>query len=141
MPHRVFIDSNIWFSAFYGSKNCEKIIQAGRDGKIIHIISQQILKEIVRNLSEKKPDQLENFKNFIVNFPPEIVRDPKKILPDFKKLIAPEDTPLFMAAVLAKVDYFVTGNIKDFNVKKLEKLTGIKILTPAKFVEEILNRL
>lgn len=134
MP-RVFLDSNVWFSAFYGSENCEKLILAGKEEKIFPVISQQVLKEIIRNIQEKNPNQLENFRNFILETPPSIYPDPLEIPQKFKLLISNEDMPIFLAAITAKVDYFVTGNIKHFNVKKLERLTGIKILTPKQAVD------
>ena len=33
-PLKIFIDTNIWFSFFYGSNNCEKLINAHAEGKI-----------------------------------------------------------------------------------------------------------
>ena len=61
--------------------------------------------------------------------PREIVADPKTIPSKIKNLISDEDQPIFASAIIARVDYFVTGNIKDFSVKKLEEITGVKILT------------
>lgn len=131
---RVFLDSNVWFSAFYGSKNCEKLIQAYKDGRINVAISHQVIEETVRNLKEKLPHLLTLFKEWISSYPPEVVIDPKLIDPKIKNLVAEEDQPIFCSTILAGVDYFVTGNIKDFSIKKLEKITGIKILTPKKAV-------
>ena len=110
MP-RVFLDSNIWFSAFYGSQNCQKILEAGKNNKINLVISQQVLKETVRNIKEKIPAQLDNFKTFILDNPPEIFSDPETLSKKLEGLISVEDLPIFQSAQTAKVDYFVTGNI------------------------------
>ncbi len=134
---RVFLDSNVWFSAFYYSENCEKIINAGKKGKIALIISQQVVKETIRNIKEKKPDQLENFRNFILENPPEIFSDRVGVPPATETLIASEDAPVFLAAISAKVKFFVTSNIRDFAVKRLGKFTGIKILTPKEAVKAL----
>ncbi|MDO8515604.1 MAG: hypothetical protein Q7S14_03830 [bacterium] len=171
MP-KVFLDSNIWFSAFYGSQNCQKILESGKNNKmtllavnlqgitgsdplfgacsssphadevfagskIKLVISQQVLKETVRNIKEKIPAQLDNFKTFILDNPPEIFSDPETLSKKLEGLISVEDLPIFQAAQTAKVDYFVTGNIKDFKVAELEKLTKIKILTPKQFLLEL----
>ncbi|MEK7127127.1 MAG: PIN domain-containing protein [Patescibacteria group bacterium] len=133
MP-RVFLDSNIWFSAFYGSQNCQKILEAGKNNKINLVISQQVLKETVRNIKEKIPAQLDNFKTFILDNPPEIFSDPETLSKKLEGLISVEDLPIFQAAQAAKVDYFVTGNTKDFKVTELKKLTKTKIVTPKQFL-------
>ncbi len=131
---KIFLDSNIWFSAFYHSQNCEKLIKAYKNKRVRVVISQQVLEESTRNIREKIPHQLSSFQNLILNNPPEIVTDPDTIPPKIKNLISDEDQPIFISAIMAKVNYFITGNIKDFHVKKLEKITGIKILTPKEIV-------
>lgn len=132
---KIFLDSNIWFSAFYHSQNCEKLIKAYKNKSVRVVISQQVLEESTRNIREKIPHQLSSFQNLILSNPPEIVADPDTISSKIKNLIASEDQPIFTSAVIAKVDYFITGNTKDFRVKKLEKITGIKILTPKEAVK------
>ena len=131
---KIFLGSNIWFSAFYHSQNCEKLIKAYKNKRVRVVISQQVLEESTRNIREKIPHQLSSFQNLILNNPPEIVTDPDTIPPKIKNLISDEDQPIFISAIMAKVNYFITGNIKDFHVKKLEKITGIKILTPKEIV-------
>ena len=131
---RIFIDSNIWFSSFYGSENCQKLIHAHQEEKIIAVVSDLVIGEIVRNVKKKLPHHFDNLKYFLLNTPPEIVPNPKTIPKKLINLASPKDLPIFVSAIMAKVDYFVTGNIKDFSVKKLEKITGVKILTPKEAV-------
>lgn len=131
---RIFIDSNVWFSSFYGSENCQKLTKAHQEGKIIAVISTRVLEEIVRNVKKKIPHHFSDLQNFLLAVPPEIVPNPQNIPQKLIGLVSPGDLPIFVSAVQAKVDYFVTGNIKDFSVKKLEKLTEIKILTPTEAV-------
>lgn len=131
---KVFIDTNVWFSAFYGSKNCEKIIKAFLGKKFQAVISQQVIEEMVRNIKEKIPHLLPYVKNLLINSPLQIVPDPKIIPSEIKDLVSVEDQPIFASAMLAKADIFVTGNISDFEVKKLEKITKPKILTPQQAV-------
>lgn len=129
-PLKVFADTNVWFSALYGSSNCEKLLRGHLEHKISLVISQQILRELVRNIQKKIPLVIPIFERIFMSCPPEIVSDPDKINSKIKKFIDPKDQPIFASALLAKVNVFVTGNIKDFNIKELEKLTGIKILAP-----------
>lgn len=132
---KVFIDANVWFSAFYGSLNCEKIIKAFVDDKILAVISQQVLEESVRNFKEKIPHLLPYFQELIYRYPPLIITDPKNINPSIKEFVDRFDQPIFSSAIIAKVDFFITGNLKHFNIKKLQKKTKIKIVTPKQLVD------
>ena len=129
-PPKVFLDTNIWFSAFWGSANCTKLLSAHKRGVIAVIISQQVIVEMVRNITEKIPALLSSYEHFMTENPPEVIADPRKIDSKTIKLVEKKDQPIFSSAVASKVDFFVTGNIKDFQVKKLEEETSIKIITP-----------
>lgn len=131
---RIFLDSNIWFSAFYGSVNCQKLIKAHLEGKIRVIISSQVIEESIRNLKEKKPQVLASFQEMLLNNPPEIIKDPDNLGKKIKKLVDEKDGPIFGSALLGEATFFVTGNIRDFSVQKLEKATGIKVITPMEAV-------
>lgn len=132
---RIFIDSNVWFSAFYGSATCQKIIKVHQEGKIIAIISNRVLNEIVRNVKKKIPNRFEELKKFLLIYPPEIVSDPVDFPKKIISLVSTGNLPIFVSAINAKVNYFITGNIRDFEVKNLEKKTGIKILFPKQAAE------
>lgn len=134
---RVFLDSNILFSAFYGSANCEKIIKAHQERKIIAVVSQQVVEESTKNTRAKIPEALTYFESLLTSNPPELISDPIVLSSKTKSLISPKDQPIFTSAHLAKVDYFVTGNIKDFKVKELKNITDIKVLTPKQLVEAL----
>lgn len=124
---KVFIDTNVWFSVFFGSTNCNKIIQSHIVGRIKAVVSQKVISELVRNIEKKLPHAMPRMQNLFLNTPPKIVSDPTIIDKRFIKLISIKDQKIFQSAVSYKVDLFITGNIKDF---KVEKLTGIKIITP-----------
>lgn len=135
MPTKVFLDSNVWFSAFYHSKNCEALIQTHRNKGILIVISAQVLEEATRNIKEKIPHQLSNFQAFLLADPPEMVADPEIIPPNVIRAVSPEDRPIFTSAVAADVDYFVTGNIKDFKRNAHKKVGKITVLTPKEAVK------
>lgn len=131
---RIFIDTNVWFSAFYSSKNCQILINAHREEKVCAVISELVLKELVRNVKNKIPDHFGDLRELFTNAPPEIVPDPVDIPKKLIKLVSLKDLPIFVSCLQNKVKYFITGNIKDFKVKQLKTLTGIKILTPKEVV-------
>ena len=136
-PPKVFIDTNVWFSAFYGSRNAEKLIKAHIEGKIKAVISQQVLEELVRNVEKKIPKAKDPLKDLLEAAPPSIIKDSLKISKAVGKWVNIKDQKIFQTAVNAKVDIFVTGNIKDFSAANLEKEFGIKILSPKKAVNKL----
>lgn len=135
MPTRVFLDSNVWFSAFYHSKNCEALVKTHKDKKLLIVISAQVLEEATRNIKEKIPHQLSNFQSFLLANPPEMVANPQAIPQDITRSVSPEDQPIFTAARSAGVDYFITGNIKDFKRNAKKKVGKITVLTPKEAVK------
>jgi len=135
---KVFIDSNVWFSAFYGSANCEKITEAHTENKIKAVISQKVLQEIVKNFTQKMPNALDPFIKTVSVIPSKIIRDPTKIPQHVKSLAHPKDQNILASAILAKVNCFVTDNTKHFKTNEIKKKTGIKIVTPKQAVK-ILN--
>lgn len=137
MPTRVFLDSNVWFSAFYHSQNCEVLLHSHKDKKIMIVISAQVLEETTRNIKEKIPHQLSNFQAFLLADPPEMVADPKIFPPDVIRAVSPEDRPIFTSAVTANVDYFITGNIKDFKRNARKKIGNVTVLTPKEAVKRL----
>ena len=132
---RVFLDTNIWFSAYYGSAYCATLVTAHLQGILCAVISQQVLEEITRNMQKKLPKALPDFERLIINNPPEVVVSPSTIPQSIQLLVDAKDQHIFASAMSADVLYFVTGNTKDFFVGKLEELTGIKIVKPKEAVE------
>lgn len=129
-PPKVFIDTNVWFSAFYGSRNAEKLIKAHIEGKIQVVISQQVLEELVRNIKKKIPSAVKPLEDFMQSAPPKIVKNPIKISEGVKKWVDLKDQKNFQAAINASARFFVTGNTKHFSIKNLGKNFGVKILNP-----------
>lgn len=131
---RIFIDTNVWFSSLYGSENCQKIIQAHQDGTCVAVISVRVLDELVKNVRNKLPQQLHKLQALLVSTPPEIALNPMNIPEKLLPFVSPEDLPIFASAAQADVDYFITGNIRDFKRNKQKKIGKIAVLTPKEAV-------
>lgn len=134
MTPRIFVDTNVWFSAFYGSENSERIVKDHINGKIKAVISQKVLFELVENISKKIPQALPGLQKLLESAPPEIVMSPSEVPQVIVPLAEKKDRIILAAAFKSEVGVFVTGNIKDFNVVKIKELLGIIILTPKQFV-------
>ncbi|MCX6706077.1 MAG: putative toxin-antitoxin system toxin component, PIN family [Candidatus Woesebacteria bacterium] len=130
-PQLIFIDTNVWFSAFYGSPNSEKLIKAHTEGKIKAVVSRQVLRELVTNINKKMPNAMAGLKKIMESAPPVVVNNADLISSLVEKGVHKKDQAIFQSAINSKSKLFVTGNIKHFNVKSL---FGIKIVTPKEAV-------
>src|SRR3989338_1262487 len=109
---RVFLDTNVWFSSYYGSANCAILVTAHLHGIIRAVISQQVLEVIIRNIQKKLPEALPDFERLTANNPPDVIVSPSTIPQEIKVLVDPKDQRIFASAMSAAVPYFVTGNTK-----------------------------
>lgn len=134
---KVFIDTNVWFSAFYGSQNAEKLITAHINKKIKAVISQQVLDELVNNIQAKIPGALPHLEKLFAAIPPEIIKNPTAISLLVKRTVNPKDQSIFQAVLDSKIKFFVTGNLKHFRVEKIKQQTGVKILNPAQALSQL----
>ena len=111
-PLRVFVDTNVLFSADHSSQSAPgRILQLHRDGYIVIIVSQQVLDELVRNLREKLPSGLPVLQRLLNARPPEIIADPPQTDVDaLAEAVNFDDAPIVAAALAAEADYFITGD-------------------------------
>lgn len=136
MPQNpVFIDTNVWFSAFYGSPNAEKIATAHIQSQIQGVISEPVLQELIVNLKTKIPLALPSLRQLLSTAPPQILKNPPSLPPNFRTLAHPKDAPLLLACYQAKIPFFVTGNLKDFHLAPIKQKLNINVLPPADAVK------
>lgn len=134
---RIFLDSNVIFSGFYSLRGVPgKILRLCIDGKVILVISRQVIEETLRNARRKAPDILEPLTRFLRNIPIEVVANPEpEELKNIQFNLSPEDKAVLLAAKKAETDYFVTGDNHFLKNPDLEKLTNLRIITPARLLE------
>ena len=132
---KVFLDTNVWFSAFYRSKNCHLILKAVSQKKFTLVISRLIIRELTKNINQKFPQGLELIGRYLLVNNPEMIEDSLEISRKYEALADHKDLPILMAAYRGKIKYFVTGNTKDFAIKEIKAKLHIEVITPSKFVE------
>lgn len=131
---RVFIDSNVWFSAFYKKGVCSRLLRHLYKKSWEVVISELALDEIIRNIKEKIPNALMLIVEYIERTKPVVVKNPsKEKLMKFESLVAFDDLPILISAIEYDCDYFITGNIKDFEVDKIKNKFGLRVMTPSDF--------
>jgi putative PIN family toxin of toxin-antitoxin system len=134
---KVFIDTNVWFSAFYSSANSEKLIKAHINQKIKAVVSQKVLEELVTNIRRKIPSAMAPMQTLFESAPPVVIKNADQLDFKIKECVNDKDQMIFQSAVNSRAEYFVTGNLKDFKKDKIEKTYKIKIVSPKEAVERL----
>ena len=126
---RIFLDANILFSVAYGSKGLEHLWELQEKGDCILLASQYVVEEAKRNLTN--PKQLAKLKSRLSTLQIVLEADPSLTLP----INLPEkDKPVLMAAITAKADYLLTGDVKHFGDYFGQTIMGVKISLPRDYL-------
>ncbi|OGO40326.1 MAG: hypothetical protein A2147_01705 [Chloroflexi bacterium RBG_16_57_8] len=134
---RVFLDSNVVFSAVYSPYGPPGIILLHlASGDIVGVVSQMVLAEVVRAVRKKNPGILPVLRTLLVDAPIEVVADPPiKSVGRWRGGLSPMDAIIVEAAVAAKPDYFVTGDHHFLDDTSIAKDSGLRIVTPADYLK------
>ncbi len=119
---RIFLDANILFSVAYGSLGLGRLWELQKEGYCVLFASQYVIEEAKRNLP--KPDELDKLEACLSNVQIVLEADPSVDCP----IDLPEkDQPVLMAAISAKADYLLTGDIKHFGKYFGQTVMGVRI--------------
>lgn len=133
---QVFIDTNVWFSAFYKEGTCSKLLRLLEQSSHEIIISELVLEEIIHTIKQKIPEVLPLVIQYIDVIKPTVVKDPeKKLVMQQNNLADKKDIPILVAAIEFNCEFFITGNIKDFKVEEIFDKHKLKVLRPADFLK------
>ena len=121
-PRIIFLDANILFSAAYGSPALERLWEEAAQGRYLMIASHYVVEEARRNL-EKASQRMALEKCLSqVKLVPEA--DPDMACP----IPLPEkDRPVLMAAIIARADCLVTGDLLHFGPFLGQRIQGVMI--------------
>ena len=121
---RVFLDANILFSTAYGSPGLSMLWKRAKERLCVLFASRYVIEEAKRNLSNEK--QINKLKEILANIQITPKADPS--LPCPLDLPA-KDRPVLMAAISARADYLITGDLKHFGKYFGQTIEGVKICT------------
>lgn len=132
---RVFLDSNVIFSGLRSKGGPPgQILEMQARREIIVVVSRLVLEEVVRTIKEKLPEALPSLSHFLASALPEVVADPSlEEVRHWEEIINSLDAPVLAAAIQARPDHVITGNIRHFTIEVAER-SGLSILTPSQFV-------
>ncbi len=130
----IFLDSSALIAGVISETGAaHALLQLGETEDILLTISELVFNETTRSVARKSPDNLEDVQKEIKKAKIKIFKNPsyEEILANLYLINDPDDVPVLLAAIKAKVDYLATHDKKHFlNDSKIEKRAGIKIGTP-----------
>ena len=127
----LFLDANVLFSAAYREQL--GILRLWQMKSVKLISSVYATEEARRNLDI--PLQKERLEKLLT--------DLKEILPHYTDIELPEnvatirekDKPILLAAISAKADFLITGDVRDFGKFYGKKIGGVTVLAPAEYLK------
>ena len=132
---KVFLDSNVIFSAAYSGKEKSRsyLFFELQTLNIIKIYISNLVKfESIHNIKIKKPEKLDFLNELLSKV--YIIED-VDVYYEFAKNLPENDRIILSSAVYHDIDFFITGNTKDFLTFYNKKLKNTLILTPKDFLE------
>jgi predicted nucleic acid-binding protein len=139
---RAFIDSSVLIAASYSPSGASReIIRQALRGTITLVISNLVLEETEENLATKAPKALPAFQQFLNVVPLELIRPTKRQVLHAAQYTAIKDAPIVAAARRARVDYLISLDRRHLvGVPEVARRSGLRIVLPEKFLEEIRER-
>ena len=139
MKPRVFLDSSVLFSAVYStSGHSSDLLVMGAERQIFAVISDFVIIETRRNISELKPEKLVRLDHLLLTVQFEIAKVISTDVADAKEWIVLKDAPVLAAAKVAQVNMLVTLDKKHFLGRpELETYINAPILTPKEAFQRI----
>ena len=119
---RIFLDADVLFSIAYGNPGPLRLLEFARKKHGLLLASSYVVEEARRNLLE--PEQIERLDACVskLRLVPEV--DPRTPCP----LELPEkDRPVLLAAISAKANYLITGDMLHFGKYFGQTIHGVKI--------------
>ena len=130
----IFLDSSALIAGIFSETGAAHVLlQLGETQDIALTISELVLNETKRSIGRKRPEHLENAEQEIQKSNIKVLQDPshKEIQANLYLMDDPDDVPILLAAIKAKVDYLATHDHKHFlDDPKVAERAGVKIGTP-----------
>lgn len=130
----IFLDSSALIAGVISENGAAHVLlQLGETEDVSLKINEFVFNETTRSIGRKSPQNLENVQKEIEKARIVILQDPphEEIQANLYLMEDPDDIPILLAAIKAKVDYLATHDHKHFlNDPKVAEKAGLKIGTP-----------
>jgi predicted nucleic acid-binding protein len=119
---KLFLDANILFSVSYGSPGLERLWKLAQKGHCKLVASRYVLEEAKRNLDQQ--EHLNKLNGYLSKVSIVAEADPSIPCPID---LPDKDSPVLMAAITAKADYLLTGDVTHFGKYFGKSIMGVRI--------------
>jgi predicted nucleic acid-binding protein len=130
----IFLDSSALIAGIISETGAAHVLlQLGETEDIALLISEVVFNETNRSVARKSRDNLKNVQKEIKKARIKILQNPsdEEVQANLYLMDDPEDVPILLAAMKAKVDYLATHDRKHFlDDPKVAERSGLKIGTP-----------
>jgi predicted nucleic acid-binding protein len=130
----IFLDSSALIAGAISETGAAHVLlQIGESEDILLTVSEMVIVESERSVAKKSPRNLNDLRKLIKTAKLRIVNDPsrKEVEANLDLIEDPNDVPILLAAMKAKVDYLATHNRRHFlDDPKVAERAGIRIGTP-----------
>ncbi|OGE25219.1 putative toxin-antitoxin system toxin component, PIN family [Candidatus Daviesbacteria bacterium RIFCSPHIGHO2_02_FULL_39_12] len=134
---KAFIDSSVLIAAAISSAGSARdLIMKALRGELKAIISDLVLEETQRNLTNKASKALPALQLFLEVLNPEVVRPSKTLVLKVAKVVEAKDAPIVAGAISSKADYLVSFDRKHLlqHKKEIETNFKVKVVTPDELI-------
>ena len=135
---KLFIDSSVLIAASISATGSARdLIISSINNKFKIVVSDLVLEETVRNLTNKAPKALPALQLFLEALNPEVVSPSESLVIKVSKVIELKDAPIVAGAIAAKAEYLVSFDRKHLLQKNKEIKTNlkVKVVTPDEFLK------
>lgn len=135
---RVFLDTSALIAGIVSKTGAAREVMRLCEAGVVEVfISRQVLVEADRNITEKLPALVSDYRHLMRQMTPVLLDDPsRKEAAQAERLIHSKDAPILAAAIKGQVDCLITWNTRHFHQSSVIKAVRFKIMTPGEFLEE-----
>jgi predicted nucleic acid-binding protein len=130
----IFLDSSALIAGVLSTTGAaHTLLMFGEDETILLTVSEWVVTESEESLSRKSPKNIISLRTSLVTSKFQIEHNPsnEEIQANLYLIDDPDDVPILLAAMKAKVDYLATHDHKHFlDNPKVAERSGLKIGTP-----------
>lgn len=131
---KIFLDSSVLIAgAISESGAAHVLLNLGESKDIVLVVSELVIWESERSMARKSPSNLDDLRSLIRSSNLRIIENPslREVKANFYLINDPNDVPILLAAIKAKVDYLATHNRKHFlDDPNVSERSGLRIGTP-----------
>lgn len=137
------VDANILFAAVGWKRWPYYVLKHAAAGDYQLVLSRRIIDETTEEIVTKLPDRAGQFRRLLAGLKPEMVPEPseKQLARNRALLPDPEDVPIALAAINARVDCFVSED-KHFTEKSEQTAAlhqRLNIMLSGTFLREVMK--